>query len=73
MLSALINFNILSVLSMNGLSIKDCKNVFQGLVNTLKELVNISGRVAGHVAPDPFIMNSIAHSKTIRHHRSKST
>jgi len=56
---------------MNGFSIKDCKNVFQGLVNALKELMNISGRVAGHIAPDPFIMDTIAHSKTIRHHRSK--
>ncbi len=34
--------------------------------------MNISGRVAGHIAPNPFIMNTIAHSETIRHHRSKS-
>lgn len=57
---------------MNGFSVKDCKNVFQGLVNTLKELMNISGRIAGHIAPNPFIMDAIAYSETIRHHRSKS-
>lgn len=34
--------------------------------------MNISGRVAGHIAPNPFIMDTIAHSETIRHHRSKS-
>lgn len=62
-----------SALSLNGFSIKDCKNVFQGLVNTFKELMNISARVAGHIASDPFIMDAIAHSETIRHHRSKPT
>lgn len=67
------NSNTLSALSINGFSIKYCKNVFQGLVNTLKELMNISGRVAGHIATDPFIVDTIAHSETIRHHWSKST
>lgn len=55
------------------LSFKNSKNVLQGLVNTSEKFMDIPGRVAGNVATDPIIMDTIAYSKAIWDDGSKAT
>lgn len=41
-------------------------------MDTLKEFVNISSGVGGHVAADPVVMDAISNTKPVRHHRRKA-
>lgn len=57
----------------NWLSFKNSKNVLQRLVNTSEKFMDVPGRVAGNIATDPTVMDTITHSKTIWDYRGKAT
>lgn len=54
-------------------ALQGAEDVLQGLVDTLQELVHITRRVAGDVATNPLIMDSVADTKPIRHYGGEAT
>jgi len=42
-------------------------------VDTLQEFMDIANRVAGHIAADPVVMDTVANAEAVRHHRGEAT
>lgn len=42
-------------------------------MDTLQEFVNIASWVAGHIAADPVVVNTVADTEAVGHHRGEAT
>lgn len=65
--------HILEVQSvLEGLSFQDRINIIQRLVDTLQEFMGVATWVAGYVASDPVVMDTVSNTKAVRYYGGKA-